>query len=110
MSHTLHHISHHSTDGCSHSIEVQTMPACLEAIQNNTWNVWILQEIRLPFYFPPFDFHCNVLHHFLLHSSDLTNLLEHFDSSNIITVNQRHELDSLGRVDFASDVKVMHNK
>jgi hypothetical protein len=57
------------------------LPACLEAKWNNTWNVWILQEVRLPFCFPSFAFHYNVPHHFLFHSSDLTNLLEHFDSS-----------------------------
>jgi hypothetical protein len=96
----LPHTSHHSTAGCSHSIEVQTVTAYMEAMPNNTWNVWMLQEMRLPFNFPPFVFHNNVLHHFLSQSPDLTNLLEHFDNSIIITVKQRDDLISSGLATF----------
>lgn len=66
--HNQRHTSHHSTAGCLLSIELQTVTAYMEAMPNNTWNVWMLQEMRLPFYFPPFAFHNNVLHHFLSQS------------------------------------------
>jgi len=64
------------------------MTAQLEALSNNTWNIWMLQEMRLPFYLPPFVFHDKVLHHFLSQLSFLITLLEHFDKSDVINVNQ----------------------
>jgi len=71
VTHNLHHASHHSTPGCSHTIEQHKMTAQLEALPNNTWNIWMLQEMRLPFYLPPFVFHDKVLHHFLSQSFSL---------------------------------------
>lgn len=56
VTHNLHHTSHHTTPGCLHTIERHTMTAQQEALPNNTWNIWMLQEMRLPFYLPPFVF------------------------------------------------------
>jgi hypothetical protein len=46
--------------------------------------------------FAALRFHDNVLHHFLYQSSDLTNLLEHFDMSDVINVKQWNDLKSWG--------------
>lgn len=70
--HNLRHKSHQSTAGCSHSIEVQTVTACMEAIPNNTWNVWMLQEMLLPFNFPPIVFFFITMSYIISYSSHQT--------------------------------------